>query len=149
MPFKVVVLRSHLSQILVKKLLWVIISILVLLPLRMLLSAEVPQADLERYRQEIAPVLKAACAGCHGPKKQKGSFRIDTLDSDLLTGGDVSWWLEVFEVISNGEMPPEDADHPLKDEEKARIVDWLSGEIQLASQVRRSREAHTLSLIHI
>ena len=100
MPFKVVVLRSHLSQILVKKLLWVIISILVLLPLRMLLSAEVPQADLERYRQEIAPVLEAACAGCHGPKKQKGSFRIDTLDSDLLTGGDVSWWLEVFEVIS-------------------------------------------------
>ena len=143
MPFKVVVLRSHLSQILVKKLLRVTISILVLLPLRMLLSAEVPQADLERYRQEIAPVLKAACAGCHGPKKQKGSFRIDTLDSDLLTGGDVSWWLEVFEVISNGEMPPEDADHPLKDEEKARIVDWLSGEIQLASQVRRSREAHT------
>ncbi|MBQ98670.1 MAG: hypothetical protein CMP30_11840 [Roseibacillus sp.] len=68
---------------------------------------DIPRANLETYRDRVEPVLKAACFGCHGPKKQKGSFRIDALDSDLLMGSDVSWWLEEGEVISNGEMPPE------------------------------------------
>jgi len=104
---------------------------------------DIPRANLETYRERVEPVLKAACFECHGPKKQKGSFRIDTLDSDLLTGSDVSWWLEVFEVISNGEMPPEDAEARLTDEAKAQVVDWLSSEIQLASQVRRSQQGHT------
>jgi hypothetical protein len=80
---------------------------------------------------------------CHGPEKQKGKLRIDTLDPDLQKGKDVSWWLEVFDVISNSEMPPEDAEAQLTDSEKVQVVDWLSGEIQVASQVRRSEQGHT------
>ena len=49
----------------------------------------------------------------------------------------------MFDVISNGEMPPEDSKVQLTDAEKARIVDWLSGEILVASQVRRSEQGHT------
>ena len=105
--------------------------------------AEVPQANLKQFRKEVGPVLKSACVECHGPKKQKAKFRVDTLDPDLLKGKDVSWWLEVFDVIGNGEMPPEDAKVQLTDSEKARIVNWLSGEIQLASEVRRSEQGHT------
>jgi len=105
--------------------------------------AEVPQANLEQFRKVVEPVLKSACVECHGPKKQKAKFRVDTLDPDLLKGKDVSWWLEVFDVISNGEMPPEDAKVQLADVEKAQIVNWLSGEIQLASKVRRSEQGHT------
>ncbi|MEC7881518.1 MAG: DUF1592 domain-containing protein [Verrucomicrobiota bacterium] len=81
--------------------------------------------------------------GCHGPLKQKGEFRIDTLDPNLLKGKDVKWWLEVFDVISNGEMPPEDVEEQLADTEKASIIDWLSKEIQTASQVRRIEKGHT------
>ena len=105
--------------------------------------AEVPQANLEQFRKEVEPVLKRVCVECHGPKKQKAKFRVDTLDPDLLKGKDVSWWLEVFDVIGNGEMPPEDAKVQLADVEKAQIVNWLSGEIQLASKVRRSEQGHT------
>ena len=105
--------------------------------------AEVPLANLEQFRKEVEPVLKRACVECHGPKKQKAKFRVDTLDPDLLKGKDVSWWLEVFDVIGNGEMPPEDAKVQLADVEKAQIVNWLSGEIQLASKVRRSEQGHT------
>ena len=99
--------------------------------------------DLEAFQSEVKPVFDRVCVECHGPEKQKGKFRVDTLDPDFLNGEDVSWWLEVFEVISSGEMPPEDADVALLDREKAQIVDWLSGEIQLASQVRRSEQGHT------
>ena len=104
---------------------------------------DVPKAKLAAFRTRVEPVLKRVCVGCHGPEKQKGKLRIDALDPDLLKGKDVNWWLEVFDLISNGEMPPEDAKVQLTDAEKARIVDWLSGEILVASQVRRSEQGHT------
>ncbi|GIT06198.1 MAG: hypothetical protein CM1200mP29_16090 [Verrucomicrobiota bacterium] len=104
---------------------------------------ELPQPRLAKFRAEVEPVLKRVCVGCHGPEKQKGKFRVDTLNPDLLSGKDVKWWLEVFDVIGNGEMPPEDADARLADSEKAQIVGWLSGEIQVASEVRRSEQGHT------
>ena len=104
---------------------------------------DVPKAGLAKFREKVDPVFKRVCVGCHGPKKQKGKFRVDTLDPNLLKGKDVSWWLEVFDVISNGEMPPEDAEAQLTDSEKVQVVDWLSREIQVASQVRRSEQGHT------
>lgn len=104
---------------------------------------DVPKAKLAAFRTWVEPVLKRVCVGCHGPEKQKGKLRIDTLDPDLLKGKDANWWLEVFDVISNGEMPPEDTELHLTDAEKGRIVDWLSSEIQMASQVRRSEQGHT------
>ena len=119
------------------------VAILIVLSFNLLLGSEVPKANINQFRNEIEPVLKAVCVGCHGPDKQKAKFRVDTLNPDLLTGKDVSWWLEVFDVISNGEMPPEDAKIKLADNEKARIIDWLSKEIQVASQVRRSEKEHT------
>jgi mono/diheme cytochrome c family protein len=106
-------------------------------------TGDVPKAKLAAFRTRVEPVLKRVCFGCHGPEKQKGKLRIDALDPDLLKGKDLSWWLEVFDVISNGEMPPEDAKVQLTDAEKARIVDWLSGEILVASQVWRSEQGHT------
>jgi len=106
-------------------------------------TGDVPKAKLAAFRTRVEPVLKRVCFGCHGPEKQKGKLRIDALDPDLLKGKDVSWWLEVFDVISNGEMPPEDAKVQLTDAEKTRIVDWLSGEILVASQVQRSEQGHT------
>ena len=125
------------------KIVRVIFAVSLMLPLSSLIALELPQANLEEFRKGVEPVLKATCVGCHGPEKQKGKFRIDTLDPDLLKGKDVSWWLEVFNVVSNSEMPPEDAKVQLADDEKARIVNWLSGEIQVASQVRRSEQDHT------
>ena len=82
--------------------------------------AEAPKANLVAFRKEIEPVLKAACTGCHGPKKQKAKFRVDTLNPDMLKGKDVSWWLEVQGVLTNGEMPPPDSDVKLSDADRGR-----------------------------
>jgi len=103
----------------------------------------IPAPKLTEYRTQIEPLFKQACVECHGPKKQKGRFRIDTLNPDLFEGEDVSWWLEVFDVLSNGEMPPEDADVKLPGSDRSLIIDWLSSEIQVASQVRRSEQGHS------
>ncbi len=101
-----------------------------------------PQPNLTVFRKEIEPVLKKTCFRCHGPEKQKGNLRIDTLNPDLLHGDDVDWWLEVAAVLSNGEMPPAKA-AKLADRDRSKLIEWLSSEIQVASAVRRAAGGHS------
>jgi len=106
-------------------------------------SSEAPQANLEAFNEEIEPLLEKACYPCHGPDKQKGDFRIDTLNPNLVEGGDELWWLDVMDVVTNGEMPPDDADVSIADEERGVIVDWLTNEVHVASQLRRSEHGRS------
>ena len=104
----------------------------------------VPQANLSGFEKFVAPVFEASCVSCHGPKKSKGNFRIDELDPNLLTSADIDRWVEVYEVLSNSEMPPDDEpEYHLKDQDRARVVDWLGGEMNKASLVRRNEGGHT------
>lgn len=96
-----------------------------------------PEPSLDTFHQQIAPTLQTHCVSCHGPEKTKGNIRIDNLDPNLLTGESVDWWLEILAVLNNGEMPPPEKSK-LAEEDRARVVEWLSGEIQKASIVRRS-----------
>ena len=57
-------------------------------------------------------------------------------------GNDVSWWLEVSSAVGNGEMPPEDGPE-LTDEDRKKIVEWLSVELQSASQVQRAAQGNS------
>jgi mono/diheme cytochrome c family protein len=97
----------------------------------------VAAANLNDFKNLIAPALKTSCVTCHGPDKQKGQFRVDTLDPDLLKGRDVSKWLKVFDAVSNGEMPPEnDKNIHLDDEQRSKVTTWLEAELQKASHVQ-------------
>lgn len=101
------------------------------------LGSQAPQPRLQQYERDVLPTLRRACLDCHGPENQEGNLRVDTLDPNLQTGKDISWWLEVLAVLNNGEMPPPDA-APLAPTDRVRIVEWLSREIQVASVVRRA-----------
>ena len=105
-------------------------------------GTEAPQPQLVTFRQDVEPVLKRKCMRCHGPEEQEGNIRIDTLNPDLLQGDDVDWWIEVRAVLSNGEMPPAD-ETELADEERSKIIDWLSSELQVASAVHRLERGHS------
>ena len=100
-------------------------------------------ANLVDFKNQVEPVLTKTCVECHGPKKAKGKFRIDTLDPNLLEGGDVDWWLEVLDVLSNGEMPPDDAEVHLSDGDLGTVIDWLGPEIQKASTGLRNEGGHS------
>lgn len=103
-----------------------------------------PKANLEGYQKFVAPPLAKSCTACHGPKKPKGGFRVDQLDPNLLTGKDLDRWVEIYDVLSKREMPPADQpDYHLKEEDRARIIDWLAKEMQKASQVRRHAGSHS------
>lgn len=101
---------------------------------------ETPQANLRVFASEIEPALKNSCYGCHGPDTAEGELRLDSLNADLLHGDDVNRWLKVSAAVGNGEMPPKDGPE-LADADRAKIVEWLSAELQVASQVQRDAEA--------
>ncbi|MGE0609138.1 MAG: DUF1592 domain-containing protein, partial [Pirellulales bacterium] len=105
--------------------------------------AGLPRANLADFEQHVKPALAKACVGCHGPDLAERQIRIDTLDPDLLQGGDVQRWLEVRNVLSKGEMPPEDAEVSLADAELRTIIEWLNQELQTASRTRHHEESYS------
>ncbi len=103
-----------------------------------------PEANLDVFNKQIKTIIEKNCVQCHGPKKKKGKFRIDELNPDLLSGEDTDVWLEVYAVISNYEMPPEDEpDFHINDENRQIIIDWLGEEIQKAAIVKKNSGAHS------
>ena len=107
-----------------------------------LVGTEPPKSGLGAFRKDIQPILEKACFRCHGPEIREGNIQIDALDPDLLRGSDVNWWLEVIAVLSNGEMPPPE-EAPLPDEDRSKLIEWLSKEIQVASITRRAEQGHS------
>ena len=102
------------------------------------------KANLADFKNIVAPLIEKSCLDCHGPQEVNGNFRVDQLDPNLLTGADINQWTEVYEVLSHSEMPPNDEpDYHLSDEQRVKIVDWIGGEINKASRVRRSEVGHT------
>jgi mono/diheme cytochrome c family protein len=104
----------------------------------------VPAANLDDFQNSVAPLFAKSCVDCHGPEKSKAGLRVDELDPNLLSGGDIDRWVEIYDVLSQHEMPPDDEpDYHLKDEDRARIVEWLGNEMHKASQVRKSAGGHS------
>jgi hypothetical protein len=81
------------------------------------------------FAHDIRPVLSDACYHCHGPdaKVRKAKLRLHDRAAALETG-----------VLTNGEMlrrltsddpdermPPVDSNRPLRDADRAKLVEWL------------------------
>lgn len=106
--------------------------------------ASLPEARVSYFHEVIKPILDKSCLGCHGPDKSEGRLRLDQMDPDLLKGGNVERWREIFNAVSNSEMPPEDEkDYALTGKEREEIVDWLVEELNKASIVRRHATEHS------
>jgi mono/diheme cytochrome c family protein len=43
------------------------------------------------FEKDVTPLFAKSCVSCHGPEKQKGGFRADTL-AGVLTSGDSGPW---------------------------------------------------------
>lgn len=106
------------------------------------IQTEAPEPALDRFNEEIQPILENHCVRCHGPKKAKGRLRIDTLNPNLIQGDDVDWWLDIQGALGKGEMPPPD-ESELTGEDRGKVMEWLSGEIRLASITRRASGKHS------
>ncbi len=89
------------------------------------------------FEKDIRPLIQKHCVACHGPEKQKGKFRIDTLKAGLHEGESAGFWHEVLDQLNEGEMPPED-EPPLTATELATFTDWLETGLKQAAAKRSS-----------
>lgn len=79
----------------------------------------------EDFDKVIQPFFDAHCVRCHGPKKQKGEFRVDTLPRDVAAVSAGGRWGDVLERLNTGEMPPKGEPKP-KAEDTTRVVEWVT-----------------------
>jgi len=90
-----------------------------------------PVAAAESVSPAVTTFFKSYCIDCHGPKKQKGDFRVDELKvSD--TAADAENWQLVLDNLHLGEMPPEDEKQP-KLSEVEPVTAWIQSELKRAT----------------
>ncbi len=89
------------------------------------------------FKEVITPFLKEHCVACHGPEKQKGKLRLDTLAGDFADPGAAAKWKEVVNSIGGHEMPPEDEPQPAP-EAAGKFAGWLETKLAEAEIAKRS-----------
>lgn len=95
-------------------------------------------ADGEDFDRAVRLYLDAHCVRCHGPAKQKGEFRVDTLPRDFASTSAAGRWGDVLERLNTGEMPPKGEPKP-KVEDSARVVEWVTARLKEGEAARTAR----------
>jgi hypothetical protein len=97
-----------------------------------------------RAAEPFEAFLENHCIRCHGPEKEKGDLRLDTLSRDFKLGADSHHWSEVIENVNSGEMPPKKEKRPTQAEIAAFVtnLDALLKEGRAARMARRPSVAH-------
>ncbi|AGA78161.1 putative membrane protein [Echinicola vietnamensis DSM 17526] len=89
------------------------------------------------YARDIDPITASYCESCHGEKEQKGGLRLDNIDPDMVKGHDAETWRAMLNMVNSGEMPPKE-EKQLSDEERRKLVDWITASIQRAVALRKA-----------
>lgn len=100
------------------------------------------QAD-SAYQDDVRPFLETYCIECHGPDKQKGDRRYDTLNLDLSDEETLWLWQDIADQLNLGEMPPSKAKQPHAREIKP-VVEWVTGQLDTAFAALDSTGAQTV-----
>jgi hypothetical protein len=75
--------------------------------------------------------LRENCVKCHGPQKQKGKMRLDTLSLEIASNTIAQRWQDVLDTLNAGDMPPEDEKQPTKKELTGFLAE-LTGKLKAA-----------------
>ena len=115
----------------------IIISILLILTVKTAAETLPFKAGLEEFKSRVQPILNKYCLACHGPKKEKGGIRVDTLNPNIISGDDGEHWEEILELMNTAEMPPEDEPQPTAAEREI-LTGWLNGEFKKAIALKNN-----------
>lgn len=94
-------------------------------------------ANQDGFGAIVQPFLKDHCTKCHGPEKQKGKVRLDTLSNEFQDPATASKWADVVNAVNRREMPPREEPQSAG-EETARFADWIEGALAQAEIAKRS-----------
>ena len=96
-------------------------------------AAEVESKAVQLDPEILSGFIENHCTKCHGPEKQKGDTRLDTLTLEIGNSDTALHWQEVLDVLNLGEMPPEDEPVPAQAELEP-VLDHLTSTLLEAKQ---------------
>jgi mono/diheme cytochrome c family protein len=101
-------------------------------------AAPLSPAQKADYAKVIQPLFDAHCVSCHGPKKEKGKLRLDSLEATLKGGKNPTFTLgrpnssmllaRVFLERGAGDIMPPKAERPLSEKQKEALYTFIEGQ---------------------
>ena len=95
-------------------------------------------AQKAEYAKVIQPMFDAHCVSCHGPKKEKGKLRLDTLEVTLKGGKNPTFVIgkpnssmllsRVFLDRTAGDVMPPKAEKPMTEKQKEALYTFIEGQ---------------------
>jgi hypothetical protein len=102
------------------------LAALLLAPLAALHAAEKPP-------QPIATLIEQNCTECHDTETKKGKLDLTALTFDLDDPKGMERWVQVFDRVENGDMPPKSEE--MKPEDRKALLAALESSLHAASKV--------------
>ncbi len=90
---------------------------------------EVSQTDIKEFENHVKPFLTEYCSRCHGKRIQRADFAFHDVDGNVSNAKDWERWEKILEMISIGDMPPEDQTQPSKTK-RLQITTWIAAELK-------------------
>ncbi len=95
-------------------------------------------AQKAEYAKVIQPMFEVHCVSCHGPKKEKGKLRLDTLEATLKGGKNPTFVIgkpnssmllsRVFLDRTAGDVMPPKAEKPMTEKQKEALYTFIEGQ---------------------
>ncbi len=81
------------------------------------------------YAETAQPFLELYCVRCHGPERQKGDLRLDTLSHDFTDVENSELWRQVFYRVRFDEMPPASTKVRPRGDDKQAMLQWIDDQL--------------------
>ena len=95
------------------------------------------------FEDAVRPLIENHCITCHGPEVQKAKLRLDDLQPDLQDERIMATWVNVYDKLVTGEMPPKKRERPAQDELQPATM-WLKKELHAASLEHQQKTGRVL-----
>ena len=100
--------------------------------LAQLVPAAAAAAD---YDDQIRPLVKTYCLGCHSTKTKKGGLDMERFATLQQVRADVEPWQSMLEMLESDEMPPKGKPRP-RAEERRLMIGWIRGLLEREARRR-------------
>lgn len=92
----------------------------------------------DKLPQPIATLIERNCTECHDAETKKGKLDLTALTFDLADPKAMERWVQVFDRVENGDMPPKSED--MKPEDRKALLAALESSLQAASAVASAKK---------
>ena len=96
------------------------------------------------FTKQLTSFLDQYCIDCHGPDKQKGDRRFDTLKLPIEDSATLIQLQDILDLLNLGEMPPEDEEKHPTVELMLQMIDQLTNVIEEHHELLSSTDRQTV-----